>query len=727
MSRKVDTVSLHQWYQESLQYWPPHYLPYLKASKTHIQGEYAIEVACLLSQLKIGVTSQAAAIAHYLQLDPSTLDMSGIDPAQLNDMNFLLDKITLLDSLSLLIDAQARSQETLRKMLLAMAQDIRAVVIILAEQVVTMRHLKNVSEAEQKSIAKATIAIHAPLANRLGLARLKWELEDLSLRYAEPESYQKIARILDEKRDNREQYIVDVINEIKELLAKHNIKAEVSGRVKHLYSIWKKMENKGRSFDELFDVRAVRILVNDVGDCYTALGLIHEKWSPIPKEFDDYIANPKLNGYQSLHTAVIGPKDKTLEVQIRTTAMHDYAELGVAAHWRYKEGNKASNQQNTLNWLRQILDDKTGHSEDNLSENMAANANITDKNDTDNDVLDQFRAEVFSDHVYVITPKGQAIELIAGATPLDFAYQIHTNIGHRCRGAKINGKIVPLSHVLKNGDVVEVLTTKEPLPSRDWISPHLGYLKSAKSRAKVRSWFKQQDQEKNLHAGKVILDREFNRLHYHCSTEALLKIANKLNVSNINDLYIGLGSGDITLNQLIARLPNGEKPDGNIGILNQKPKSKQNTKSDSNGIHVRGVGNLLTSIASCCKPAPPELIGGFITLSRGVSIHLANCSNFLNLLEQDPMRRIEVEWGEDTIFNASVDILLQAYDRPDLLKDITATISNERLKITNLQMHPEDSGEMHFEFSVDVNHIDQLSRLLDRLTQLPNVLEARRR
>ncbi|GBU09833.1 hypothetical protein AwWohl_09710 [Gammaproteobacteria bacterium] len=470
------------------------------------------------------------------------------------------------------------------------------------------------------------------------------------------------------------------------------------------------MESKGRSLDQLFDVRAIRVKVANLSDCYTALGVIHEKWQPIPKEFDDYIANPKTNGYQSLHTAVLGPKERTLEVQIRTQAMHDYAELGVAAHWRYKEGNSASNQQDALNWLRQILDSKD------------------DINQSD-DAVDQFKAAVFSDRVYVLTPKGQAIELIAGATPLDFAYQIHTDLGHRCRGAKINNKIVPLTYILKNADVIEILTTKIPHPSRDWISPHLAYLKSPKSRTKVRAWFKQQDQEKNLSEGKLMLERELNRLHYQCDPETLLKISNKLNVSSINELYINIGSGDITLNQFLARLPINDKAQrafnfSNI-FLGDKNKLLKNT---DNGIHVRGVGNLLTVIANCCKPAPPELIGGFITLNRGVSIHKADCTNFLHLLEQSPMRRIDVDWGIEPSCGVSVDIMLIAYDRADLLKDISSTISNERLKITNMKMAPsEQEGEMHLEFSVDINHIDQLSRLLDRLLQLPNIIEARRK
>ncbi len=658
--------------------------------------EKAIATAQLLENLGLDRASIVTSLIQGCAVQPSEADM------RLWQVQGLLEGLKQLQTFSALYQNQGgKPLDNLRKMLLVMAQDVRAVVVMLAALVVAMRALKEVDdELEQRRIAKQTQDIFAPLANRLGLAQLKWELEDLSLRYLEPESYRRLALALDERRSDREHYIENVKDELRQLLKQSEIKGEVTGRVKHLYSIWKKMQQKGRTFDELFDVRAVRIMVDSIADCYTMLGHIHEHWQPIPKEFDDYIANPKPNGYQSLHTAVLGPADKTLEVQIRTTTMHQHAELGVAAHWRYKEGKQAgTGQDQQLAWLRQMLDN----------------------NSEDADVLEQFTAEVFTDHVYVVSPKGQAVELIAGATPLDFAYHIHTELGHRCRGAKVNGRIVPLTYELKNGDKVEVLTAKLPAPSRDWLSPHLGYLKSVRARGKVRLWFKQQDVDKNVLAGKQMLEREFSRLNLHPTQDEIKLVADKLNVTGLSELYAGLGFGDITLGQVLNRISLPEKQ-SSVNTRHQAVSLPQ-----GRGLHVQGVGNLLTQLAVCCKPAPPELIGGFITQGRGVSIHRANCSNYLHLIEQQPERCLEVNWGDESDAHYAAEIVIEAFERASLLKDISSIIANDRIKVLRMNMQASiEDGQVCFVFTLEIQHLNQLSRVLDRINQLPNVIEAKR-
>jgi len=522
-------------------------------------------------------------------------------------------------------DEAVQQIESLRKMLLAMVQDIRVVLIKLAERTQTLRCLSGASEDQQKQIAQETRSLFAPLANRLGVWQLKWELEDLSVRYLEPELYKKIARLLDERRADREQYIADVLAQLKQVLGQAGVKAEVTGRPKHIYSIINKMKRKQVDFSELYDVRAVRILVDDIKGCYTALGLVHDLWPPIDGEFDDYIAHPKSNNYRSLHTAVIGPRGLALEVQIRTHEMHQHSELGVAAHWRYKEGGKTDTRfDEKIAWLRQILEWK---------EDLAGKG----------DLQEQFRNELFHDQVYVLTPQGKVIGLPKGATPVDFAYTLHTDLGHRTRGAKVDGSIVPLNYKLQNGQRVEILTIKQGAPSRDWINPSLGFLQSASARAKVRAWFRNQNHDENVAQGRTQLDRELNRLGITTINQE--KLAQRLRFNKLEDLLAAIGRNEITPHRIAVAIQE-ELPTKVIEIAKPKvfrPATQGTAKAD---ITVGGVNNLMTRIAKCCNPVFGDEIVGYITRDRGITIHRENCAFMLRLTESRRDRKLSAQWGE---------------------------------------------------------------------------------
>ncbi len=694
MSRVVDEKRLRDWFESCHDCWPEEEFQFLLQYKDDARFKRALETAYLLGQVS-GIPLRVTAMFFVLEIPLEKVPES---------YHSFLRQLNLLKETSDLSGAQEKTKEILRKMLLAIVEDVQTLVIILANQVVKMRHLKYESDEVKRIVAEQTRDVFAPLANRLGLSRFKWELEDEVLHYLKPEDYKKISQNLNEKRLDREVYIHEIIEELEMMIAAEGIEAEVSGRVKHIYSIWKKMTTKGKSFEELLDVRAVRVIVKNLSDCYRVLGMVHEKWPPLPKEFDDYIANPKPNGYQSLHTAVLGPKNKAIEVQIRTRKMHEHAELGVAAHWHYKESDASLSQQAKLNRVRQLLDQE-------------ANSEST------KELLDK---DLFGENVYVLTPNREAIELVAGATPLDFAYQIHTNLGHRCRGAKVNGRIVPLTYVLNNGDEVEILTGKNAAPSRDWLSPHLAYVKSNRTRAKIRGWFKQQAQEKNIAAGKQLLDREFARLNLNLSPDAQLKIARKLNCNSINELHAQLGSGEVTINQFLTRVPNMHPEEPAItadSLIRPQTQSKVN----DNGVRVQGVGNLLVQMASCCKPAPPEVIGGFVTVNRGVVIHRKTCSNFLNMIEQSPAREIDVDWGYDSEKKVTSDLMIKAHHHNDLLKEVNTLITNEKLRIIDISVKNDELDNAIIYATVELNHLNQLSRLIDRLIQLPFVIEAHRR
>lgn len=602
--------------------------------------------------------------------------------------------------------------EGLRKLLLGMAQDVRVVLIKLAERVQSMRELKTMPEEARRRVARETMDIFAPLANRLGVWQLKWELEDLSFRFLEPEDYQRIAELLDERRTDREDYIVKVVDVLREELQKAHIEAKVVGRPKHIYSIWRKMKGKNVDFHNLFDVRAIRVLVDDVAACYAVLGLVHSRWRPIRSEFDDYIASPKGNMYQSLHTAVVGPEGKNLEIQIRTHDMHQHSEYGVAAHWGYKEDGRHNDvYREKIAWLRQILEWRE------------------EEKDT-KDFIDRFKSEVFQDRVYVLTPQGKVEDLPLGATPLDFAYHIHTDVGHQYRGAKVNGRIVPLGYQLKNGEQVEILAAKNSTPSRDWLNPHLGYLHSSRARAKVRSWFRQQDYENNVIDGRNIVERELRRLGV--SDANLEQLARRWDYKTADDFFSVVGCGDITSTQIAGRLTEqvlSTEPQ----LADTHPQKIQQRRQvaelvQAGEVRIMGVGDLMTHMARCCKPAPYDPIVGYITRGRGVTVHRRDCRNLLRFEKEEGERLVEVEWSHTTSKTYSVDIHVRAYDRQGLLHDVTEILSNNQLNVMAVNTLTE--RKMHIAnmtLTIDVVDVEQLSRALAKIEQLPNVIEASRK
>jgi len=604
----------------------------------------------------------------------------------------------------------ASQAESLRKMLLAVVTDTRLILIRLADQLHRLRSCKDAPDAERQRIALETREIYAPLANRLGIWQLKWELEDLSFRYLEPDNYKRIAGWLAAKRVERENYIAEVIRELGDALGAAGIRAlEIAGRPKHIYSIWRKMQRKNLSFDELYDLRAVRILVDTVADCYAALGVVHSLWPYIRGEFDDYIATPKENQYRSLHTAVIGPGKLPLEVQIRTQEMHEHAELGLAAHWRYKEGGRAHPAyEQKINWLRQLLEPPSPD---------AARAK-----GSDHDLLEQMRAEIFEDRVYALSPRGEVIDLPRGATPLDFAYHVHTDLGHRCRGAKVNGRMVPLNQPLVNGDQVEIVTGKQLNPSRDWLVPSLGYLVSQRNRGKVRAWFRKQDEAQNLVQGRQLLERELQRLAIHSVT--IDDLLAEFNLASADALYLALGEGELTVAQIAGAIQRRAKPQE----LPSAPPRKAVREVGKTGITVEGVGDLLSHFARCCRPVPPEPITGFITLGRGVSIHREHCPNALRLGNLHPERVIAVDWGRDSGQTFAIDVDVRAYDRRGLVRDITAVLADAKINIHSMstQTHEQD-GIADMTIRMSVHGLTELSRALARIQGLPNVISARRK
>lgn len=592
--------------------------------------------------------------------------------------------------------------EHLRRMLLAMVDDVRAVLVKLAYRVERLKLLSEESYETRRCIARETLDIYAPLANRLGLGQLKWSLEDLAFRYLEPQTYKRLAKALEETRDEREHYVHGFMTDLKKALEEEGIEAEVYGRPKHIYSIYKKITRKHIELKDLYDVRAVRVLVDKVSTCYAVLGVVHSHWTHIPKEFDDYIANRKENGYQSLHTAVVGPEGKVVEVQIRTREMHALAEQGVAAHWRYKEGGRHDQAlDRAVNSLRNLLEHR----------------------DNDEEFLESFHAELFGDRVFVMTPRGDVLDLPKGSTPLDFAYTVHSEIGHRCRGAKVDGRIVPLTFVLKSGEQVEILTAKEPNPSRDWYNPNTGYLFSARTRSKVRHWFAQLDRDQHLTDGHAILEREAHRLGV--AIPDLDTLVRRFHVQTQDELLLAIGRGDVRPGQLASALQGPVVP-------TQLPtgagrKSSSWGKADGDAIRIQGVGNLLTHFAQCCKPVPGDPVVGYISKAEGVIIHRSDCSNILNMSDMQRKRLIEADWGERP-HSYPVDIHIEAFDRQGLLRDITSTLSNEKINVLSANTRTNrDDQSVIMDLEVEIVDITQLGRILDKLGQLTNVISAERK
>ncbi|EIT7144842.1 GTP diphosphokinase [Vibrio vulnificus] len=631
-----------------------------------------------------------------------------------------VDEMAAIGQLNITLEGSAASAQVdnVRRMLLAMVDDFRCVVIKLAERICNLIEVKKAPDEVRRAAAKECANIYAPLANRLGIGQLKWEIEDYAFRYQQPDTYKQIAKQLSERRIVREQYIKDFVDDLSEEMKECGINAEVSGRPKHIYSIWRKMQKKSLAFDELFDVRAVRIIADKLQDCYAALGVVHTKYKHLPSEFDDYVANPKPNGYQSIHTVVLGPEGKTIEIQIRTKQMHEDSELGVAAHWKYKEGSSSgrSGYDEKITWLRKLLD---------WQEEMSDSG----------EMLDELRSQVFDDRVYAFTPRGDVVDLPMGATPLDFAYHIHSEVGHRCIGAKVAGRIVPFTHKLQMGDQVEIITQKEPNPSRDWLNPSLGFVTSGRARAKINAWFRKQSREKNLEAGREILENELAKIG------ATLKHAEqyavkRFNVNSADELYVGVGSGDLRINQIINHInalvnkPTAEEEDRQALEKLQEAGNKASSnqaRARKDAVVVQGVDNLMSHLARCCQPIPGDEICGYITQGRGISVHRADCEQLEELRHHAPERIIDTVWGRDVVGSYMLTVRIEAMERSGLLKDITTMLANEKIKVISMKSRLDYRTHLSvMDFELEVTNIEVLTRIMKRVEQIKDVMSVKR-
>ncbi|MBI3165643.1 MAG: bifunctional (p)ppGpp synthetase/guanosine-3',5'-bis(diphosphate) 3'-pyrophosphohydrolase [Anaerolineales bacterium] len=679
---------------------------------------HCIAVAKILSELKVPAEVVAAGLLHDT-VEDTPITLADIRSEFGDTVRLLVDGVTKLTHLprvsrgdqhaeagdaeqddpqvepALLGRKQDMVPETLRKTFLAMGEDVRVVLIKLADRLHNMRTLGHMPEHKRLRIAAETLDIFAPLANRLGIWQLKWELEDLSFRYVQPEKYKEIASSLAERRPDRERQLEEIKTNLKRLLEKNHIQSEISGRPKHIYSIYKKMQKKDKSFNLLYDVRAVRLIVPDVPSCYAALGVIHTSWRPVPGEFDDYIAAPKDNHYQSLHTAVMYDDKRPLEIQIRTQEMHMNAEYGIAAHWRYKEGGKHDKQ-----FEERIKD---------LRKMMEWGSDVNDAAE----FVESMQTDVFRDRVYIFTPRGDAIDLPAGSTPIDFAYHVHTDIGHRCRGARVNGKLVPLDHELKTGDAVEILTAKRGGPSRDWLNNHLGLVKTQRARSKIRVWFKKLEDEQNLTTGRDTLERELQRLGIN--EVNFEKLARELDYKTPDEMFIDLGTGELSISKLIRQF---SQDDEIKDILEANAPATPVKPTDA--VEVVGLKGMLATMAKCCNPMPGDQIVGYITRGRGVTIHRQDCPNVLQA--QDRERFLKVGWGhvEQTF---PIPVKIKAYDREGLLSDISNLLADESININDVAVNVNRSIA-DLRLIIEVRDLTQLSRILTRIEILPNVMEA---
>ncbi len=619
---------------------------------------------------------------------------------------------------------QREQLSNIYSMLISMTNDVRVVLIKLAERTFAMRELSYASEERKQRVAREVMTIYAPLAHRLGIAQIKWELEDLAFRYLAPDRYKEIAKLLSEKRSEREAYIERVQAQLEAALSEAGIKGEVSGRVKHIYSIYRKMKLKGLSFDQLYDIRALRVLVDTKAECYHTLGIVHSMWRHIPEQFDDYITNPKANGYRSLHTAVIA-ENRSLEIQIRTHQMHFEAELGMCAHVNYKEGGK--NKQDTylnqkINSLRQLL---------------LAGSDSTNKNLSPDGIIDEFDLEEDEEqlvdfgeleHIYVFSRDGDITELPKGATVLDFAYYVHTQVGNRAQAARVNQRYVPLTYQLKTGEQVEIITKSSREPNRDWLVPSLGYIQTSRARSKLRQWFNKQDRDKNLEIGRQMLTKELGRLSVHPNSISLKDYVKHFNVNSADDILVGLVTGEIGLHQLTGHISR------ELDLVTDKEEQdytpsvhpKITGKLDAYKINVDGLDNIETRFANCCQPVYGEPIAGFITQSSGVSIHNRGCAEYNRLIEREPEREISASWVSQQTSYQPVEIIIEAYDRRGLLRDLTQVIDKENVNIRGVDTNSDDDNVAHLKFRLEVTGLSQLSKLLAKLEQQPGILHARR-
>jgi GTP pyrophosphokinase len=667
----------------------------------------ALTATELLADLGFDAESLAAALllrevsSGHVEIEV-VRDGLGTTVAELIDGAQRMEVIEGLREARAVQDIDDAQREALRRMLFSMASDVRVVIITLAWRVAELRAVKLMAAEVQRAAARKALEIYAPLANRLGIWQIKWELEDLALRYLEPERYKDLARRLEERRVDRETYLERFVSDLQNNLRAAGIVAEVKGRPKHIYSIWNKMRRKNLGFDEIFDIRAVRVIVSSVAECYAVLGVVHSRWHYIRSEFDDYIAAPKENNYQSLHTAVVGPGDKIVEVQIRTRDMDQYAELGVAAHWRYKEGAAADlSLERKLTWLRQLLDWR-----DNVVDSGARTESGTARP---------------AERIYVFTPKGKIIDLPEGGTPIDFAYHIHSDVGHRCRGAKVGGKIVPLTTPLNNGDVVEVLTVKQGGPSRDWLNANLGFVKSSKAREKIASWFKQEFFDDHVDAGRASVERELARLHI--VDVNFERLAQRLEFGKPENLFAAIGRGDMKVSQVVHALQSARP------VAEPAPRAAPQARPSrrKTSVIIEGEGNVMSSFGKCCKPVPGDEIVGYITRGRGVTLHRPGCSSLARYRVSEPERLVHAEWGSARDAEYPVDVQIVANDRQGLLRDITSVLANEKINVTATNsISNAQTNQASITLTLQVKDTEQFGRVLGQIARLPSVISARR-
>jgi GTP pyrophosphokinase len=669
----------------------------------------ALEVAEIVRRLDADDEVVIAALLRPL-LDAKLIDREAAEKRFGADAGRLARALSQLGDFGLPPDwtpergLEAAQAEALRKMLVAVIGDVRLVVVKLAEQLQKMRAAKSVEASERRKLSIETREVFAPLANRLGVWQVKWELEDLAFRYLQPSEYQHIAAALKVRRSERERYIEELKTRLEHELREAGIEARVDARPKHIYSIWRKMQAKKLAFEEVMDVRAARVLVNTVAECYAALGVVHSLWQFMPGQFDDYIATPKDNLYRSIHTAVLGPAGQAVEIQIRTHEMHAHSERGVAAHWRYKEGGRGDQAyERKINQLRALL--------------------APDEKDTTHDFLDRMRVELFQDRIYVLSPKGEIVDVPVGGTPLDFAYQVHTDLGHRTRGAKVNGRMVTLDYQLKNSETVEIIAAKTPQPSRDWLSSQLGFLASPRNRNKVRAWFRKQDESENKLQGRAILEREVQRLGVNMPP--MPELLAELKLASAEELHAALGLGEMSAAQLagaIQRLLHARS------ARPEEPARPRPAAVREPELEIQGVGDLLSTYARCCKPVPPEPIVGYITVGRGVSIHTQSCANLARLSVKAPARVLPVNWGDKQGQEVPVDIEVEAFDRRGLVRDVSAALADEKISIRGMTTVTDARDHLaRMQIAIGITGLPQLSRVLARIAQLPNVVGARRR
>ena len=663
--------------------------------------EHPLHTALILAELQLDASSLAAALLHDIPEDCG-IPVSDIEAKFGSEIGKLVNGVTKLSKVPWPVAKAAATDvqaENLRKMLVAMAEDLRVVYIKLADRLHNMRTLDALSPERQRRISEETVEIYAPLASRLGIWELKWQLEDLSFRYLEPEKYHRVARLVASRRAQRESFISKVTGILQKEFGKASLRAEISGRPKHIYSIHQKVERydtQGKRFDDIHDLLALRVLVSTIPDCYAAVGIIHSLWRPLHEAFDDYIANPKPNGYQSLHTAVMALGTTPLEVQIRTRGMHHIDEYGVAAHWRYKEGAKTDMKfEEKVAWLRQLID---WHRELSGAKEF----------------LESVKTDIFIDQVFVYTPKGEIKDLPKGATSLDFAYRVHTELGHRCIGAKVNGRLVPLAYKLKNGDVVEIMSTKGAKgPSRDWLNPHLGYVKTSHAAEKIRQWFKKQKRAENTEQGRQVLEKELKRLGIQVDRQEL---AGQFNYSSLDDFLAAIGYGGITTHQVVMKIAAQQKP----------PKEEPDItpiKSVPSTVRVMGVGDLVTQLAQCCRPVPGDKIIGYITRSKGVTVHRQDCYNIKH--EKEKERFVEVDWGEtDAVYPVNVQV--EAWDRVGLMRDITTVVAEEKINISAVNLAKNDDHNVTEFFTLQTKDLAQLSRIMARIEGIRGVVSVSR-